>query len=179
MLHGNATGGLRWEFRQGLSILRDGDTRLLDMRHNKRGIARVVSGTERWLVYHQGFWRPRLVLARNGRSIVVIDDYCPGNISRVEVPGGRTYALQVKHNPTVRVSLLSANGNEVLHYSQTPAKPKPRATFHVSDRSIPNEDLLVLAVLGCHAFLSFREELSTASVKPKRLTVAAEHDSIE
>lgn len=159
--------GLHWEFRKDLSILRDGEQRLLDMRVNRKGAARIVGGTDKWGIHVRGFWIPRVVMKHNDRTVAVVEGRANGEALPVELSGGRRYDLHVKYDPEVNVVVKTPAGKEIMRYGHRFARPKPRPIFELKQADLPYDDMITLVVLGCHVFISMQNEAEGIIEQPK------------
>ena len=152
-----------WTFDKGHGILREGDALVLEMRSGNNGSTLFSSGLEQWQVRDMGFWNPRTVIEHNGQRIATLTRSFFGVKARVDLTEGRPYMCRLVNTPLVRLSFHNSGGVEVLNYRLDPRASTP-SMFEVRNTWIPRGHLLLLIMLGCHAFRGIRQEHQLDSI---------------
>lgn len=154
-----------WELNERGGLLREDGAVLLEMTLGTDGTTWFNSGLEQWAVRDRGFWNPRTEVVNQDRIVAELVRPFLGSKARITI-GDRSYFCKLTNAPLVRLSVHNSGGVEVLNYA-IQAVPRPETVFEVRNTWTLRAHLLLLIMLGQHAFRGIRTEyMSSESGRP-------------
>jgi len=145
-----------WELNERGGLLREDGAVLLEMTLGTDGTTWFNSGLEQWAVRDRGFWNPRTEVVNQDRIVAELVRPFLGSKARITI-GDRSYFCKLTNAPLVRLSVHNSGGVEVLNYALR-ASPQPEMVFEVRNTWTLRTHLLLLIILGVHAFKGIRSE---------------------
>jgi hypothetical protein len=141
----------QWTLNKGLDTLLRNDTELLVLQQKEGGRAVFTHKGAHYVLQHEGFWNPRTIIKRNGEPVLALRRHFLGGNATIELEDGTALQCKAHNEPLVKLSFLSASGEPILSY-RLDATTRLRIILEVNNDTIRNEHLVLLLVLGFHAF---------------------------
>ncbi len=132
------------------TLLKDGKEHLV-LEEEKRGRSTFTYRNARYTLQNEGFWNPRTIIEANGEQVLQLKRHFLGSKATIEFADATKYQCKVRNAPLVKLIFENAQGEPILSY-RLDAALRPRTVLEVNNGKLPGDRLVLLLVLGFHAF---------------------------
>ena len=102
----------------------------------------------RWEIRGKGFWWPQVVIKEKSKVLLTQKNIGFWGVKNEVLVDNRIYTATTKQATLYNVSYTNAGGGAVVSYALTAAKRKAAVNFTINAGDTPEQDVLLLFVLG-------------------------------
>ena len=132
------------------TLLKDGKEQLV-LEQEKRGQSTFTYRNARYTVKNEGFWDTRTSIEANGEQVLRSKRHFLGSKATIEFADATQYHCKLRNAPLVKLIFGNTQGEPILSY-RLDATLRPRTVLEVYSEELQGDHLVLLLVLGFHAF---------------------------
>lgn len=125
----------------------------------------IVQFTDhRWEIRSEGFWWPQIVIKEKNKVLLTQKNIGFWGVKNEVLIDNRVYTATTKQATLYNVSYTNASGGVVVSYALTAAKWKAPVNFTVNAGDTPEQDVLLVFILGYYTMRAVILENNAADV---------------
>lgn len=162
-----------WTFSKNKITLQAGNEFIVEIVEHEPESTTFVLEDKQYSIQKHGLWNPVTLIQKEGNTVLELRNQLFGNKGKAEFNGGRIYPYKIVNTPLATLSFSQTDGRDVLSYKieATGNQASTRLVMNLHDTGIPDEDLLMLIILGCYTFKDIVKENVDSDVTPIMMTI--------